>query len=431
MQPSSNPSPINDGHLAAEMAARGARPFIQQVVQSAWNAVVDVEPLHANIKTRIRELIKGCGEAQAIRCLTVIAPHGYGKTHLLAWVRQTAEDQTDVLFVPVAPWTPSSPDSDPLAQHVLRSVLDALWLRAHRQKQQFEDSVRKFLVECYDRILGESKRNLGPILRVRTKWWDFFTSASRFRISEQSTEDQLVAIQRAFHRREFLDRAFYMFEQLNLPTAHGARADHEAFVAACLLTCGNANQRYHADGWFRRTGLPPDVLAPFHLDCPCEGVEKVRNVLFTLNRLAGQTFCLAFDQMEDTYNALRNGTQVSSALGVQMAGLLRSLSTFPGFCHLFMFQPAEWQDFARSAPPMLVDRMVEGGWRTVVAPSQRLACRRIGASAPRTFRLVPIGASRTSRRPPVLSIHPRRYSCNPCDISGGTSSISPSLASAL
>ena len=33
--------------------------------------------------------------------------------------------------------------------------------------------------------------------------------------------------------------------------ADGVRPDWDTFVAACLLTCGDTRQRWHADRWFR------------------------------------------------------------------------------------------------------------------------------------------------------------------------------------
>ena len=118
---------------------------------------------------------------------------------------------------------------------------------------------------------------------------------------------------------------------------------------------------WHADRWLRSDRLPPDVIAPFHLDFPCQGIEKVRNGLFTLQRLVGQSFCLAFDQLEDTYLTLGQpgsgeATQFAALVGI----LVRNLLTMPGFCLLFACQESVWSNFVQPAPPMLVQRMTEG-----------------------------------------------------------------------
>src|SRR3954471_21974925 len=85
--------------LLERVAFLGARPFASQVVQSPWNAVVDAPSLHGQVKERIRALVAGCGQPEAIRCLTVVAPPGYGKTHMLAWTRQLLDERKDAVFV--------------------------------------------------------------------------------------------------------------------------------------------------------------------------------------------------------------------------------------------------------------------------------------------------------------------------------------------
>src|SRR5262249_51394854 len=139
--------------------------------------------------------------------------------------------------------------------------------------------------------------------------------------------------------------------------------------AACVRACGPPRQRWHADRWFRADRTPPDVLAPFHLDVSCQGVEKVRNGLFTLQKLVGQSFCLAFDQLEDTYLTLAQpgateATRFSALVGI----LVRNLLTMPGFCLLFACQEPVWQNCKTLAPPMLVQRMTEGAGELTLQP---------------------------------------------------------------
>ena len=355
--------------LLEQVAFLGVRPFQHQVVQSPWNGVIDAPSLHRVVKDRIRSLVDNCGKDQAIRCMTVTASAGYGKTHLLAWTRQLLDQRNDAVFVYVSPYTPGSPGAVTLEQHVMRATLEALWSRSRRQQASFEQAVRTLLVGCYDRIItGGSSKAIKETLRAGTFWSRLFRR-SRLRIGSLGTQDQLPALQRAFDRRAFLEQAFAEFSQSNPVGADGVRPDWDAFVAACLLTCGNVRQRWHADRWFRADRIPPDVLQPFHLDDPCFGTEKIRNSLFTLQSLVGQSFCLAFDQLEDTYLSLSQpradeATRFSQLLGI----LLRNLSVMPGFCLLFACQLSVWQLFVQAAPPMLFDRMVEGHGPQLLTP---------------------------------------------------------------
>src|SRR6185369_3538700 len=98
-------SPSARDALLLKIAALGVRPFQHQVVQSPWHPIIDVPSLHRDIKDRIRSLIDGRGQVQAIRCLTVTANAGYGKTHLLAWTRELLEQRNNAVFVYVPPYT--------------------------------------------------------------------------------------------------------------------------------------------------------------------------------------------------------------------------------------------------------------------------------------------------------------------------------------
>lgn len=355
--------------LLERVAFAGARPFASQVVQSPWNAVVDAPSLHRDVKDRIRSLVSGCCGEEAARCLTLAAPAGYGKTHLLAWTRQLLDERNDAVFVYVSPYLPGTPGGVTLEQHVMRAAVDALWSRSRRQQTVFEQAVRTHLVGCYDRIVETgSGHDIKEHLRAGTFWSRLFCR-SRLKIGPLGVQDQLAAVQRAFGRRGFLEHAFAELNQRHPVGADGVRLDWDAFVAASLLACGDTRQRWHADRWLHSDRIPPDVLGPFHLDHPCQGTEKVRNGLFTLQRMVGQSFCLAFDQLEDTYLALAqpgNGeaTRFSQLLGI----LLRNLSVMPGFCLLFSCQLSVWQEFVRLTPPMLFDRMIEGHGPQVLTP---------------------------------------------------------------
>jgi hypothetical protein len=362
--------------LLERIAFLGSRPFQQQVVQTPWNTVIDAPSLHREVKERIRTLVNTCGQDQAIRCLTVVGTTGYGKTHLLAWTRQLLDERDDAVFVYVPPYAPGGPGSPSPEQHVIGAVLDALWLRSRRQQTCFEQAVRSFLVGCYDQVI-DSGQGIKETLRAGTFWSRMFRR-SRLRIEPLGPQGQLAALQRAFARRQFLERAFAAFNERHPIGGDGVRPDWDTFVAAALLACGDARQRWHADRWFRAASIPPDVLQPFHLDQPCQGTDKIRNGLFTLQRLVGRSFCLAFDQLEDTYLTLfqpgsSEATRFSQMLGI----LLRNLTVIPGLCLLFACQQAVWQDFAQFVHPMLFDRMVEGHGAQLLQPLDDATAREL------------------------------------------------------
>src|SRR5262249_36632917 len=182
----------------------GPPPFQSPVVQSPWNTVVDAPSLHRDAKERIRELVSTCQQPQAVRCLTVTAPAGFGKTHLLAWTRQLLDDRNDTLFVYVPPFTPTEGGAQ-MEQHLMRATVDALWARSTRQKASFEQAVRSLLVGSYDSII-DSGQGIKEMLRAGTFWSRLFRR-SRLRIGPAARQDQFAALQRAFARRPFPDRA--------------------------------------------------------------------------------------------------------------------------------------------------------------------------------------------------------------------------------
>src|SRR5437764_12345549 len=97
-------SPPARDALLQKIAGLGVRPFQHQVGQSPWHPTVDGPSLHRGVKDRIRSVVDGCGQPQAIRCLTVTANAGYGKTHLLAWTRELLEQRNNAVFVYVPPY---------------------------------------------------------------------------------------------------------------------------------------------------------------------------------------------------------------------------------------------------------------------------------------------------------------------------------------
>ena len=183
---SAEPSPLNE-ELRKKIAEVGARPFHQQVIQSAWNPVIDVKDLHKEVKQCIRQVVHECGQPNSTRCLTVHAPAGYGKTHLLAWTRQFLEIE-GAIFVPIPPFDPTAGSFE---RHLLRATLDALRLRSRRQAELFNKSIREFLAGSYDRQIdnGQDLEDLrfGGFW-ARNLW------PSTYKLRDRLIEDQFVRL---------------------------------------------------------------------------------------------------------------------------------------------------------------------------------------------------------------------------------------------
>lgn len=333
--------------LIETIAPLGDLPFQHEIVQSPWQPVVDVEGLHQGVKGKIRQVLKTCGEPEVARCLTVTAPSGYGKTHLLGWTRQYLDEQGGGVFIYVPPYKPDSPVVETF---ILRAVLDSLRHSSPRQTELFRDRVRKFLVdEVYDRKVQRRKnwRHLGLKYGLIRWLWPSWQ-----KVGNRTPEDQLLMLQKALPQRRFLEMAFAKFTALHPFDPTSARPDWDGFVAACLLACGDVSSCHDAERWL--AGKEPVAGQPF--DEPCQGHEKVRNILFTLNRLVGVPFCLAFDQMDDMYVVFSSrGTKLED---FKKLGLfLTNLSYLPNLCQLFMFQTSVWMSFVSSVPQQALARM--------------------------------------------------------------------------
>jgi hypothetical protein len=338
--------------LRQRLRALGARPFHQQVVQSPWSTVYDVDLLHQEAKGLLAAVVDGCEQPDAIRCLTVSAPSGYGKTHLLAWTRQQLEQSQKGLFAYIPPY---SPDSGPFENHVLRAVLESLRLRSPRHLERLNAEMRSFLVGNYDAYIL-ARRPLGR-LKTGTLWSRILRPLSH-RIGGKDPDDQFAALQRAFRYRDLLEFAFNRFTERHPPGADGLRADWDTFVAVALTVCGNTTQRWHAERWLQNEPMPPEVWAPYHFQHRCQGTDKIRNVLFSLTHLIGCPVCLAFDQLEDTCNAVLK--QPGPPPWDPLTLLLVRLSSVPRFTLLFFIQASVWGEIRSQIPPMLHDRITEG-----------------------------------------------------------------------
>jgi DNA-binding XRE family transcriptional regulator len=176
------------------------------------------------------------------------------------------------------------------------------------------------------------------------------------RIGARDLNEQLAALQSAFRHRDLLEFAFNRFTEQHPAAPEGLRPDWDSFVAIAQLVCGNPTQSWHAREWLQNEPMPPGVWAPYHLQQRCQGAEKVGNGLFTLVRLVGLPFCLTFDQVETTFNAVLQHPETWN----QLTPLLYRLISAPRFSLLFFVQASAWQQFSSKIPRMLLRRITEG-----------------------------------------------------------------------
>lgn len=305
-----------------------ARPFLKQVVQSPWDGVHDTESIHREARERVRQLLIECLQPAAIRGLTVVAPPGYGKTHLLAWARWFLERQNAGALIYVTPYLFGSETS--FASHVVRATVQALWLRARSQAERCDQGVRT--------ALGDPELESRMPGRVRT-------------LLEQALTDPA-----------WIERAFATFTERHPLAADGVRPHRDTFVAAALMTAGDPESRWAGRRWLQGEAVTHSRYA---FGAPPTTVDSARDALFTLNRLTGVPFLFAFDQLEDTAQSLpAAGPSGWAALST----LWRAMLALPRFASLYLFQQSVWQHFVREAPPMLVDRMTEGQGVLTLSP---------------------------------------------------------------
>lgn len=337
--------------LRQRLRTLGAWPFHQQVVQSPWSVVCDADLLYQEIKGIVTRVSDGCGQQDAVRCLTVTAPPGYGKTHLHAWNRQRLEKTQNAVFIHVPPY---SPEGGPFENHVLQAALDALSLRSSWQTERLKEKVLSFLVDSYDGYISAGR----PLARLRRgSLWARLLRPLSLRIGKRRPDEQLAALQNAFRYRDLLEFAFDRFTEQHPVGAEGLRPDWDTFVAVAQFACGNPSQQWHARKWLQNDPMPPEVWAPYHLQQRCQGPDKIGNGLFTLMHFVGLPFCLTFDQVEDTFEALLKHPAGAWDL---LTPLLFRLIRAPRFSLLFFVQASVWQAMGSNIPPMLRDRITEG-----------------------------------------------------------------------
>lgn len=365
-------TPPTEPTLLAHLARQGARPFEEAVVQSPWTDVLDCTGLYPHPKDRLLRLIRECpNTGNVARCAVILAPPGYGKTHLLAWLRQQLAERREALFVYVPPVLPTGL---PLDNHLVRAAVDSLELQP-AALVAYSANLRTHLVQAYDEAIFKRGIKLADLGIVRTLAGVFWPRV--YKIVRRTLGEQEAALQRAFEKRRFLQFAFDRFQRTHPPASNGTRLDYDAFVAACLLFCGSEDQQEVARRWFQS---PVDTFgehARHHLLQPCAGQEKTRNVLFTLQAIVARPLCITFDQLDDAFNAYHvagRWTEFQQCLGY----LVNNLSVLPNFAQVFAFEQSVWEGaFRRQAPAFLIDRMTADGGELRLQPLRDATAREV------------------------------------------------------
>ena len=361
----SSHSPSTDlAFLLTQLAVQSARPFEQAVVQSPWVNVLDCPTLYPDAKDHLTRLVRESSLAgNHARCAVVLAPPGFGKTHLLAWLREQIVQQKDGLFVYVPPMLPTGL---PLDNHLVRAAIDSLSQHPAQYREQIAQGIRAVLVRFYDEAIFARGVTLADLGISRTLTGVFWPRV--YKIVRLSPAEQDAALQMALGQRRFLQFAFDRFLVDHPAASNGTRIDFETFVAVSLLNCGNDEQRAAAGRWFQSPEDPFAERARYHLNQPCAGQEKTRNCLFTLQALVQRPFCIAFDQFDDPFNAFFAAGRWPE-LQQCLSYVVNTLSVLPNFVQIFAFEVSVWEgSFRRQAPGFLIDRLTADGGELRLLP---------------------------------------------------------------
>lgn len=355
--------PLSSEQLLYRLRELRAEPFAAAIVQSPWSRVVDVPTFQTELKSQITEILDTSQQEDVSRCLTVRAAKGYGKTHLLAWTNQFARQERDFLFVYVPPFTA---ESRPFEDHCLRSLIDSL---KQGQMNLVEDRSRQFLARAHDKTLNMPKWSIMDLFR-----------SSHLKLQDCNPPEQREFLRNEMNHAEFFRRTFKRLQRLTPPTATGLHPDIDGYTAWSLYFQGDEEQRVNAEQWFTSNWMTRDERRSIHIVEPCQGIDKIQNVIFTLYQMTGLTICFAVDQIEDFFIAIRDPDLRKHHLR-QFSGMVRALCETPGFCFVFMIQMSLWDQFKQHAPPNVLDRMLgkPGRPQPLPALSSDTACKLVQA----------------------------------------------------
>ncbi len=342
--------------LLQRIRSLNVNPFRHEVVDNPWISVIDAPNLYSDVKQNIRSLIDSCAALDSpSRCLTIVAPSGMGKTHLLSWTRQELERRSKpALFVFVPPYNADGP---PFEQHLLRAVISSLLHRARDLRESFEAQVLRCLVKAYDELIVRGNRR-----HLQLGWFRSLTAILRphhLLIGKRPESTQRERVRSALFRGQLLTDAFRLFAKNHPEDPSGMALDQDAFIAAAMLACGDGEDRWLAQRWWMCEELPLETLEKRQLTEPCAGEGKVSNALHTLRLLLNRNCCIAFDQFETVFAAYNQRGDIAAGLE-RVARALMPLRSTAGFCLLFAVQRSPWMTSNEFLPAYFRDRMVAG-----------------------------------------------------------------------
>jgi DNA-binding XRE family transcriptional regulator len=346
--------------ILEKIREKSINPFLQQIVQRAWDDPVNSDQIHPQVKSRIRQLIESCKKEQTPKCLTISGPKGAGKTHLLSYARQLCLTLEKTQYLDIPPYFYRT-SSYSLEYHLLDSVLIGICDRNPALEREFESRVRDLFVECHDEIVAGNDPKLKELLSSRSG-----IIGSIFRGRQPSLRGQRLAeIQKECTRlltnRPFLDFVFDRLKKKAVEIKVPPVFSRDAFVAICLKFLGDPVQESIGNQWFSGSFTSEDDYRNHHLDQPgFKGMDNLSRFLQMFVVMTGWSFCLAFDQIEDTYSSFELAKSDRTVFNQSMSTLLSQCSDLRGVCFIFSFQVGTYQVFAREISVMARDRLTEG-----------------------------------------------------------------------
>lgn len=352
--------------LPQRIAEIGAMPFQHQIVQSPWSEVRDIPELHQEVKTQLLQTVLGCTQkGDVARCITIAAPAGYGKTHLLAWLRRQLELNKDhpTLFVHVVPYLYDNNTVLDPNQHLLKCAIDSLRYHAPQQLERLRNAIRDRFVKQYEAVIAEGSYKKAKNLHVlQGSWanfwtWSFFPSQLAF--SQLTAPKQNETLHRLLTRRNFLTEVFLSLRDEYDGKVEGVSLDWDTFVALCLLALGDKGQQWVAGEWFSVTSMPLQMLQAYHFDQKCQGQTKIVNALYTLQSLLQERICIAYDQAEELFTSFTH--YHPSGTPFRFFEIVHSFYKMPGFAVVCMLQQSALDLANQLIPQNLRDRLYQGG----------------------------------------------------------------------
>ena len=349
-----------DADLLQKIAQLGEEPFLSEVVKTPWQQVVDAKSLNQSTKGKILKMVeescrpdKESCQPDKPRCLVIMAAPGYGKSHLVAWTREQLGKRSGVCFVYV---TPYRLENGPFERHLLLCIFNSLLRSSAMEQQYVEKKVLEILVKEYDALVKtRADRN---ILGVKRSWLAFFTGRIPV-IQEKPLDSQKEQIKVVLNRPGFLKKAFARLSRAWPSSNNEGTDDMDTFQALCSFIFGDQEQNSLASKWFRSEHLSTEEQKNLGVSTIAWNLGKVKNCIWTLNRLLGQSFCITFDQMEDTYFSLEQGGGLKNELA-RMVHALEAFYPMPGLCFIFFWQQAIWKNVVTELDPHFRRRMLEG-----------------------------------------------------------------------